>query len=153
MSDAGELKRVGLKATLPRLKILDLFEEKPQRHLSAEDVYRLLLEKEVEVGLATVYRVLTQLQQAGLLKHARFDAGKAVFELEDGLHHDHLVCTDCGRIQEFHDTQIKHLQKRAATRLGFELGEHTLVLYCRCTNADCAYHSAHRSSSHKIGLS
>lgn len=139
MSDVDELKRAGLKATLPRLRILDLFEETDQRHLSAEEVYRLLLDKNVEIGLATVYRVLTQLQQAGLLKHARFDAGKAVYELDDGEHHDHLVCTDCGHIQEFHDEVIEDYQYRAAKRLGYELIDHTLILYGRCAKAECAH--------------
>ncbi|TSH93108.1 ferric iron uptake transcriptional regulator [Verticiella sediminum] len=146
MSDAGELKRAGLKATLPRLRILDLFEETDQRHLSADDVYRLLLEKDVEIGLATVYRVLTQLQHAGLLKHARFDAGKAVYELDDGEHHDHLVCTDCGRVQEFHDEVIEQYQHRTARRLGFELGDHTLILYGRCTSTDCKHRAATRTA-------
>lgn len=139
MSDAGDLKHAGLKATLPRLHILDIFRDTNRRHLSAEDVYRLLLDKNVEIGLATVYRVLMQLQQAGLLKHARFDEGKAVYELDDGQHHDHLVCTDCGRVQEFHDEVIEQHQHQAARRLGFELGEHTLILYGRCTKADCEH--------------
>lgn len=137
MSDAGELKRAGLKATLPRLRILDLFQESSTRHLSAEDIYRLLLERNIEVGLATVYRVLTQLQHAGLIKQAKFDAGRTVYELENGEHHDHLVCTDCGRVHEFTDETMEQLQHRAAKRLGYELGEHTLILYGRCTTADC----------------
>lgn len=107
MSDAGELKRAGLKATLPRLRILDLFQESSTRHLSAEDIYRLLLERNIEVGLATVYRVLTQLQHAGLIKQAKFDAGRTVYELENGEHHDHLVCTDCGRVHEFTDETME----------------------------------------------
>jgi len=137
MSDAGELKRAGLKATLPRLRILALFEEPGQHHLSAEEVYRLLLERNAEVGLATVYRVLAQLEQAGLLKHTRFDAGRAIYELDDGQHHDHLICTECGWVVEFHDDIMEHLLHRAARRLGAELQAHTLVLYGRCTKAEC----------------
>lgn len=137
MSDAGYLKRAGLKATLPRLRILDLFEESDQRHLCAEDIYRLLLERDVEVGLATVYRVLTQLEQAGLLKHSRFDLGKAFYELDDGQHHDHLICTECGWVLEFQDDTMEQLLHRAAKRLDAELESHTLVMYGRCTQADC----------------
>lgn len=137
MSDAGELKRAGLKATLPRLRILDLFEEPGHHHLSAEHVYRLLLERRVEVGLATVYRVLAQLEHAGLLKHARFDAGRAFYELDDGQRHDHLICTDCGWVLEFQDEAMDQLMRRAAKRLGADLEDHTLVLNGRCTKPAC----------------
>lgn len=142
MPDSAELKGRGLKATLPRLQILELFQQADVRHLSAEEVYRRLFERGYEIGLATVYRVLTQLQQAGLLKHARFDAGRTIYELDDGSHHDHLICTDCGRVQEFHDQIIERHQHRTANRLGFELGEHTLILYGRCTSTNCSYRTA-----------
>ncbi|MBB5217494.1 ferric iron uptake transcriptional regulator [Parapusillimonas granuli] len=137
MIESEELKRAGLKTTLPRLRILEVLEEANGRHLSPEDIYRHLLNNDIGIGLATVYRVLTQLQEAGLLKLARFEAGKAHYELDDRLHHDHLVCIDCGWVQEFHDEVIEQLQHRVAQRLGFELSEHTLVLYGRCTRADC----------------
>ena len=139
MSESSDLKRAGLKATLPRLRILEVFEQAMPRHLSPEDVYRQLLSRNIEVGLATVYRVLAQLQQAGLLRLARFDAGKAMYELDDGSHHDHLVCTECGWVEEFHDEVIEAHQRRVAMRLGFELGDHTLVLYGRCTKVDCEH--------------
>src|SRR5664279_4571841 len=102
MSNSSELKTIGLKATLPRLKILEIFQSSDQRHMSAEDVYRQLLGEHVDIGLATVYRVLTQFEQAGLLARNHFDSGKAVFELNEGRHHDHLVCLQCGRVEEFY---------------------------------------------------
>ncbi|MBP6623082.1 MAG: transcriptional repressor, partial [Alcaligenes sp.] len=110
MNDQNELKNMGLKATFPRLKILDIFRRSDldgQRHLSAEDVYRLLIAEEVDIGLATVYRVLTQFEQAGILVRSQFDGGKAVFELNDGDHHDHLICTNCGVVEEFTDSDIE----------------------------------------------
>ncbi|SHG68896.1 ferric iron uptake transcriptional regulator [Pollutimonas bauzanensis] len=141
MSESADLKDAGLKATLPRLRILDIFEETGQRHLSAEDVYRLLLESDFQFGLATVYRVLAQLQQAGLLKQARFETGKAFYELDDGQHHDHLVCTDCGLVKEFRDQAIGQGQRRIARRLEFELYDHTLILYGRCMKTNCEHRS------------
>src|ERR1044071_1431333 len=110
MSSEAELKTSGLKATLPRLKILEIFHASERRHLSAEDVYKLLLAENLDVGLATVYRVLTQFEQAGLLSRNHFDNGKAVFELNQGTHHDHLVCLDCGRVEEFYDAEIEKRQ-------------------------------------------
>lgn len=107
MSDQSELKNMGLKATFPRLKILDIFRKSDLRHLSAEDVYRALIAENVEIGLATVYRVLTQFEQAGILTRSQFDTGKAVFELNDGDHHDHLICTNCGTVFEFSDPDIE----------------------------------------------
>jgi len=139
MNDVGNLKRAGLKATLPRLRILEIFENANQRHLSAEDIYRRLLDKHLEIGLATVYRALAQLQQAGLLKHAHFTAGKALYELDDGHHHDHLVCTSCGLIREFHDNAIENDQHRVAKKLGYELIDHTLILYGNCTKTGCEH--------------
>lgn len=131
----ANLKSAGLKATLPRLKILELFQESAQRHLSAEDVYRLLLEHDADVGLATVYRVLTQFEQAGLLIRSQFEGGKAVFELDEGGHHDHMVCTQCGRVEEFVDDVIESRQKAVAERHGFELSDHAMALYGKCR--DC----------------
>lgn len=131
-NDQSDLKTVGLKATFPRLKILDVFRRSEQRHLSAEDVYRLLIAENVEIGLATVYRVLTQFEQAGILSRSQFDGIKAIFELNDGDHHDHLICTHCGRVEEFSDEQIETLQHQIADGHGFELESHALVLYGRC---------------------
>lgn len=137
MTQPAELRDVGLKATLPRLKILDLFQHGVQRHFTAEDVYRLLLDDRVEIGLATVYRVLSQLEQAGLLKRSSFQSDKAVYELDDGRHHDHLVCLDCGRVEEFHDGAIEERQSVVARERGFRLQEHALALYGACVKPDC----------------
>jgi len=131
-NDQGDLKTVGLKATFPRLKILDVFRKSEQRHLSAEDVYRLLLSENVEIGLATVYRVLTQFEQAGLLTRSQFDGVKAIFELNDGDHHDHLICTHCGKVEEFSDDKIEALQHKIADDHGFVLESHAMVLYGKC---------------------
>lgn len=136
MSDQNELQSMGLKATYPRLKILDIFRNTKERHLSAEDVYRLLLSENIEIGLATVYRVLTQFEQAGILTRSQFDNGKAIFELDDGDHHDHLVCNACGKVEEFTDTVIEERQHEIAEARGFTLATHALVLYGIC--ADCA---------------
>jgi Fur family transcriptional regulator, ferric uptake regulator len=134
-TDQRDLKTVGLKATFPRLKILDIFRRSDNRHLSAEDVYRHLLDEKVEIGLATVYRVLTQFEQAGILTRSQFDGGKAIFELNDGEHHDHLVCTYCGKVEEFNDDEIEQRQHKIAEDRGFELETHAMVLYGMC--ADC----------------
>ncbi|HCF1774332.1 TPA: ferric iron uptake transcriptional regulator [Pseudomonas aeruginosa] len=139
MPDSEELRSRGLKVTLPRLQILEIFQKSEVRHLSAEDVYRLLLAQGHEVGLATVYRVLSQLHQAGLLKQAHFESEKAVYELNDGQHHDHLVCITCGRVQEFHADEIERRQRAIAREHGFEVVEHTHVLYGRCTNTECGH--------------
>ncbi|NOL49563.1 ferric iron uptake transcriptional regulator [Pelistega europaea] len=136
MSDQSELQSMGLKATYPRLKILDIFRNTKERHLSAEDVYRLLLNENIEIGLATVYRVLTQFEQAGILTRSQFDNGKAIFELDDGDHHDHLVCNACGKVEEFTDSVIEKRQHEIAEARGFKLATHALVLYGIC--ADCA---------------
>jgi Fur family ferric uptake transcriptional regulator len=128
---------MGLKATLPRLKILELFEKSEVRHLGAEDVYRLLLAEGLDIGLATVYRVLTQFEQAGLLERHFFESGRATFEINEGQHHDHLVCTDCGRVEEFCDEEIERLQKKVAAERGFIIDEHALYLYAHCTKTDC----------------
>jgi Fur family ferric uptake transcriptional regulator len=139
MSSAQSLKDIGLKATLPRRKILELFETSKVRHLSAEDVYKALLAEGLDVGLATVYRVLTQFEQAGLLARQHFETGKAVFELNQGGHHDHLVCLQCGRVEEFYDAEIEARQGAIARQRGFELHGHSLALYADCTRPDCEY--------------
>jgi Fur family ferric uptake transcriptional regulator len=139
MSTSSELKNSGLKATLPRLKILDLFEHSSVRHLSAEDVYRMLLAEDMDVGLATVYRVLTQFEHAGLLVRHHFESGKAVFELNRGGHHDHLVCLQCGRVEEFFDPEIEKRQSEIARERGFKISEHALYLYAECTKSPCPH--------------
>ena len=128
-SENQELRKVGLKVTLPRVKILNLLDQSEERHMSAEDVYKALLEAGEEVGLATVYRVLTQFEQAGLVERHNFDGGHSVFELDSGEHHDHMVCTESGQVLEFHNDEIESLQKKVADELGFELTGHNLVLY------------------------
>jgi Fur family transcriptional regulator, ferric uptake regulator len=137
MSTPSDLKTIGLKATLPRLKILEIFQKTETRHLSAEDVYRQLLTEHMDIGLATVYRVLTQFEQAGLLARNHFDNGKAVFELNEGTHHDHLVCLVCGRVEEFYDAEIEKRQHSIAKSRGFSLQEHALSLYGVCTKPNC----------------
>lgn len=132
MNDQNELKNMGLKATFPRLKILDVFRKADLRHQSAEDVYRALIAEDVDIGLATVYRVLTQFEQAGILVRSQFDGGKAVFELNDGDHHDHLICTNCGVVEEFSDPEIEQRQHSIAKDHGFALESHTMLLYGIC---------------------
>lgn len=139
MNHAEELKSSGLKATLPRIKILDVFQNSMQRHLTAEDVYKVLLNEGADIGLATVYRVLMQFEQAGLLSRNHFESGKAVFELNEGKHHDHLVCLDCGRVEEFYDAEIEKRQQTVATARGFALQEHSLALYASCTKKGCVH--------------
>jgi len=136
-----DLKSTGLKATLPRLKILELFQKSNQRHLSAEDIYRAVLEERSDIGLATIYRVLLQFEQAGLLKRSNFESGKAVFELNEGEHHDHLVCLDCGRVEEFFDAQIEERQHKIALTKGFALSDHSLSLYGHCQKNPCPHKS------------
>ncbi len=138
-SNPTDLKASGLKATLPRLKILEIFQNSSVRHLSAEDVYKLLLTENLDVGLATVYRVLTQFEQAGLLSRNHFETGKAVFELNHGSHHDHLVCLDCSRVEEFYDEEIEKRQHMIAQERGFSLDEHALALYGHCTKQNCPH--------------
>jgi Fur family ferric uptake transcriptional regulator len=137
MANIDELKSTGLKATLPRLKILDVFQKGQQRHMTAEDVFRVLLEERSDIGLATVYRVLTQFEQAGILSRSHFESGKAVFEINEGTHHDHMVCLDCGRVEEFYDAEIEKRQHAVAKAKGFEIADHALSLYAHCTKADC----------------
>jgi Fur family ferric uptake transcriptional regulator len=139
MSEPSDLQNIGLKATLPRLKILNLFENTEVRHLTAEDVYRLLMSDGIDIGLATVYRVLTQFEQAGLLIRHHFESGKAVYELNQGGHHDHLVCMQCGRVEEFFDEEIERRQKQIAAERGFEIRDHSLYLYADCTKTNCPH--------------
>ena len=139
MTTPHDLKTAGLKATLPRLKIINLFEQSKVRHLSAEDVYKKLLAEGLDVGLATVYRVLTQFEQAGLLVRHHFETGKAVFELNEGGHHDHLVCVQCGRVEEFFDPEIEKRQMKIARERGFDIAEHALYLYAECVKTNCPY--------------
>ena len=134
---ADELKTSGLKATLPRRKVLEIFQHSAQRHLSAEQVYKLLLDAGANVGLATVYRVLMQFAQAGLLLRSHFETGKAVFEINEGKHHNHMVCLRCGRVEEFFDAEIERRQRTVAAARGFELQEHALALYGVCARAEC----------------
>src|SRR3989304_4596994 len=136
MTSAQSLKEIGLKATLPRRKILELFETSKVRHLSAEDVYKALLAEGIDVGLATVYRVLTQFEQAGLLSRQHFETGKSVFELNQGGHHDHLVCLQCGRVEEFYDSDIERRQTRVAEQRGFRIHDHSLTIYADCTKVN-----------------
>jgi Fur family ferric uptake transcriptional regulator len=126
-----ELRKAGLKVTLPRVKILQMLESSIQRHLSAEDVYKQLLEAGEDVGLATVYRVLTQFESAGLVVRHNFDGGHSVFELERGDHHDHMVCVETGKVIEFHNDEIEKLQKAIAEEAGYDLTDHSLVLYVK----------------------
>lgn len=137
MANIDELKSTGLKATLPRLKILEIFQGGRLRHMTAEDVFRVLLEEHSDVGLATVYRVLTQFEQAGILKRSHFESGRAVYELNEGQHHDHLVCLDCGRVEEFFDAEIERRQHAVAELKGFAIADHALSLYANCTKKDC----------------
>lgn len=141
MSDPSDLKSIGLKATLPRLKILDLFESSKKRHLTAEEIYRLLIAEDIDIGLATVYRVLTQFEQAGLLIRHHFDSDKAVYELNSGGHHDHLVCLQCGRVEEFFDEEIERRQKKVAAQRGFTIHDHSLHIYADCIKNACPYKS------------
>ena len=137
MSQSLDLKSAGLKSTLPRLKVLSLFESGNECHLSAEDVYKKLLAGGEDIGLATVYRVLTQFEQAGLLIRHHFQGDKSVFELNQGKHHDHIVCLQCGVVEEFYDATIESRQKKAAADLGFSVKDHSLYIYADCTKLKC----------------
>ena len=135
--ESSELRKAGLKVTLPRMKILEILDTSKTRHMSAEDVYKVLLEAEEEIGLATVYRVLTQFEAAGLVRRHNFEGGSAVFELDDGSHHDHIVCQQCGEVVEFFDEIIEERQHAVAEKHGFEIGEHALVIYGNCVRENC----------------
>ena len=131
--ESSDLRKAGLKVTLPRMKILDILEGSDARHQSAEDVYKVLLETGEDIGLATVYRVLTQFESAGLVKRHHFEGGHSVFELDQGKHHDHILCVKCGRVDEFVDEIIEQHQKDIAARLGYELTDHSLYMYGICS--------------------
>jgi Fur family ferric uptake transcriptional regulator len=143
MKNIDELKSTGLKATLPRLKILEIFQTGEQRHMTAEDVFRVLLEERSDIGLATVYRVLTQFEQAGILLRSNFESGKAVYELNEGQHHDHFVCTSCGKVEEFYDAEIEKRQNLIAKSKGWIIQDHSMALYGQCANC------ATKNASHK----
>ena len=151
MSNIDELKSTGLKATLPRLKILEVFQRALQRHMTAEDVFRVLLEERSDIGLATVYRVLTQFEQAGILSRGHFEGDKAVYELNEGQHHDHLVCLDCGKVEEFYEPEIESRQQAVARAKGFEIADHALSLYAHCTKTDCEHRPAGQQPKQPTG--
>jgi Fur family transcriptional regulator, ferric uptake regulator len=137
--EGKDLRKAGLKVTLPRLKILEILEGGSTRHLSAEDIYRILLESHEDIGLATVYRVLTQFEAAGLVTRHHFEDGMAVFELNQGTHHDHIVCLDCGRVEEFVDSGIEARQTAVAQKLSFTISDHSLILYGHCQRPNCPH--------------
>lgn len=137
--EQSDLKKAGLKVTLPRLKILEMLDSAPERHMSAEDIYKALMDSGEDIGLATVYRVLTQFEAAGLVSRHNFEEGHSVFELDDQAHHDHIVCQDCGHVVEFYDETIEKRQRVVAEREGFEMSDHSLVLYGRCIKKNCRY--------------
>ncbi len=132
MEEGRQLKNAGLKITLPRLKVLQILEESPNHHLSADNIYKALLDMGEDVGMATVYRVLTQFESAGLVTRHNFEGGHSIFELSQGEHHDHLVCTHCGFVEEFIDEVIEHRQKEIAARAGFTITDHSLNIYGIC---------------------
>jgi Fur family ferric uptake transcriptional regulator len=131
--ESSELRKAGLKVTLPRVKILDIMEGGNSRHQSAEDVYKVLLDMGEDIGLATVYRVLTQFEAAGLVKRHHFEGGHSVFELDEGSHHDHILCVKCGKVDEFVDETIEQRQKDIAKRLGYDMTDHCLYMYGVCS--------------------
>ena len=135
--EGKDLRNAGLKVTLPRLKILEILEGGGARHKSAEDIYKALLNSNEDIGLATVYRVLTQFEAAGLVTRHHFENGMAVFELNRGSHHDHIVCLDCGKVEEFMDSGIEDRQEAIARQHGFEIEDHSMVIYGHCRKADC----------------
>ena len=141
--ESQDLRKAGLKVTHPRMRILALLEQVRPRHMTAEDIYRQLVEQGNEIGLATVYRVLTQFEQAGILSRSHFESGKAVYELNEGQHHDHLVCLDCGRVEEFYDAEIEKRQHAVAKLKGFDIADHALSLYAHCTKERCPNRPQH----------
>lgn len=134
--DNANLKKAGLKVTVPRLKILGLLEQAKEHHLSAEEVYRLLLESGEEIGLATVYRVLTQFEEAGIVERHHFEGGQSIFELNHGEHHDHLVCVKCGRVEEFVDDVIEMRIHEIAKRANYTISDHSLNIYGNCAKCE-----------------
>ena len=135
--ESKDLRKAGLKVTGPRLKILEILEGSPTRHMSAEGIYKRLIESNEDIGLATVYRVLTQFQAAGLVARHHFEDGMAVFELNQGTHHDHIVCLDCGKVEEFMDAGIEDRQRTIAAKMQFEIKDHSMILYGRCKRVNC----------------
>lgn len=135
--ESEELRNVGLKVTTPRLKILSLLENASEKHMTAETIYRQLGESGEVIGLATVYRALSQFEAAGLITRHQFDSGQTLFELERGPHHDHIVCIRCGRVEEFYDKVIEERQREVAAHLGFTLSDHALTLYGECNDPNC----------------
>jgi Fur family ferric uptake transcriptional regulator len=148
MVEGKDLRKAGLKVTLPRLKILEILEGSQTRHMSAEEIYKKLLDSSEDIGLATVYRVLTQFESAGLVSRHHFEDGMAVFEINHGTHHDHIVCMDCGLVEEFVDAEIETRQNAIAQRLGFKIEEHSLVLYGRCQRQNCPSRKLARNRMH-----
>jgi len=140
--ESKDLRKAGLKVTLPRVKILEILETSGNRHLSAEDIYRSLVDAREDIGLATVYRVLTQFEAAGLVSRHHFADGMAVFELNAGEHHDHILCLDCGHVEEFVDGGIEERQTAVAEKYGFEISDHALVIYGHCRKVDCPHRAA-----------
>lgn len=135
--ESSDLRKAGLKVTLPRMKILEILETSDTRHMSAEDVYRVLLDGNEEIGLATVYRVLTQFEAAGLVTRHHFEGGHSVFEMNEGHHHDHIVCNQCGKVVEFFDETIERCQEKVAKKAGFSIRDHSLIIYGDCMRPDC----------------
>jgi Fur family transcriptional regulator, ferric uptake regulator len=135
--ESSELRKAGLKVTLPRMKILEILETSKTRHMSAEDVYKVLLEAEEEIGLATVYRVLTQFEAAGLVSRHHFEGGHSVFEMNEGHHHDHIVCNQCGKVVEFVEETIERCQEKVARKAGFSIRDHSLIIYGDCASKNC----------------
>jgi Fur family ferric uptake transcriptional regulator len=135
--ESSDLRKAGLKVTLPRMKILEILETSETRHMSAEDVYKVLLEGNEEIGLATVYRVLTQFEAAGLVTRHHFEGGHSVFEMNEGHHHDHIVCNQCGKVVEFFDETIERCQEKVAKKAGFAIRDHSLIIYGDCTRTNC----------------
>ncbi|MGH8505883.1 MAG: ferric iron uptake transcriptional regulator [Stenotrophobium sp.] len=147
--ESSDIRNAGLKVTLPRLKILEMLASNQTRHLSAEDIYRNLRDSDEDVGLATVYRVLTQFESAGLVKRHHFEGGHAVFELDRGNHHDHMVCSKCGHVTEFEDDIIEKRQHEKARELGFRLHDHSLIMYGECVRENCPH--LQQAPNRKIG--
>lgn len=145
MKHIKELKSTGLKATLPRLKILQIFQSGAQRHMTAEDVFRVLLDERSDIGLATVYRVLTQFEQAGILLRSNFEGGKSIYELNEGEHHDHFICTVCNKVEEFYDPEIERRQQLIARQNGWVVRDHSMELYGQC--AECAAAAEQQAST------
>ena len=137
--ETNDLRKAGLKVTLPRIKILEILGTTQPRHMSAEDIYKHLLESHEDIGLATVYRVLTQFEAAGLVTRHHFEGTTAVFELNEGQHHDHIVCLDCGRVEEFMDAGIEERQRAVASKMQFEIKDHAMILYGRCRRTACPH--------------